>query len=336
VQKNRTFSGSVLLNGRKAGFRGKFDVNGNWSGQVTLAGHMVEIEMLLEGGELGNRVTGTLGIDGDNGEDAASFVFLPVSNSGSLGDEFELAGSQINMVLMSEGISNESFGHGYAMGKCGKDGVIRFTGRLADNAAWSGAARVVRDEVEGLRLPVAVALTTVRGLLIGEATIDSAPDEGEPHLQSSAAWRWVRSANSKSKTFAEGFVEELGVMGQVWSWTKGASVLGGSSANFTLTLSAPSGFEITTGAESLSGSLGASNKPTWSPAPPKGFTMKITPTSGLVSGKVPGIINGKAKTLSYQGLIFPSDMELDSGTTVRGAGFISGTGGSGTMKMIVP
>jgi hypothetical protein len=297
---------------------------------------MVEIEMLLEGGELGNRVTGTLGIDGDNGEDAASFVFLPVSNSGSPGDEFELSGAQINAVLMSEGISDESFGHGYAVGKCGKDGVIRFTGRLADNTAWSGAARVVRDEVEGLRLPVAVALTTVRGLLIGEATIDPAPDEGEPHLQSSAAWRWVRSANSKSKTFAEGFVEELGVMGQVWSWTKGASVLGGSSANFTLTLSAPSGFEITTGAESLSGSLGASNKPTWSPAPPKGFTMKITPTSGLVSGKVPGIINGKAKTLSYQGLIFPSDMELDSGTTVRGAGFISGTGGSGTMKMIVP
>jgi hypothetical protein len=93
---------------------------------------------------------------------------------------------------------------------------------------------------------------------------------------------------------------------------------------------------MATGAGSLSGSLGASSKPTWSSAPPKGFTIKITPTSGLVSGKVPGILNGKEAILSYQGLIFPSDMELDSGTAVRGAGFISGTEGSGTMKMIVP
>jgi hypothetical protein len=333
---NRQFSGALLINGSKAGFRGKFDVNGNWSGQVTLAGHTVEIEMLLEGGELGNRVTGTLGIDGVNQEDAASFVCLPVFNTGFPGDEFELAGAQINAVLMSEGISGKSFGHGYAMGKCGKDGVVRFTGRLADNTAWSGAARVVRDEVEGLRLPIAVALTTVRGLLIGEATINTGPDEGELHLQSNTPWRWVRSANSKSKTFAQGFVEELGVMGQVWSWTKGTSVLGGSSANFTLTLSAPSGFKIAAGAESLSGSLGASNKPTWTSAPPKGFTMKIMPASGLVSGNLPGTLDGKAAVLSYWGLIFPGDMELDSGTPVRGAGFISGRGASGTMEIIVP
>jgi hypothetical protein len=93
---------------------------------------------------------------------------------------------------------------------------------------------------------------------------------------------------------------------------------------------------MATVAESLSGSLGASNKPTWSPAPPKGFSMKITPASGLVSGNVPGILNGKAKTLSYQGLIFSSDMELDSGTTVRGAGFLNGSGASGAMEMIVP
>jgi hypothetical protein len=336
VQKKRTFSGSVLLNGRKAGFRGKFHVNGNWSGQVTLAGHMVEIEMLLEGGELGNRMTGTLGIDGINKEGASSFVCLPVSNTGLKGDEFALTGLQINMVMVSEGISGKSFGHGYAIGKCGKDGAIRFTGRLADNTPWSGASRVVRDEVESLCLPVAVALTRVRGLLMGEAMIDPAPDEGELHLQSSEAWRWARSANSKSQTFAEGFVEELGVLGQVWNWPKGTSALGGSSANFTLTLSAPSGFEIAPGAESLSGSLGASNKPTWTSALPKDFTMKITPTSGLVSGNLPGTLNGKAVVLSYQGLIFPSDMELDSGAPVRGAGFISGSTGSGAMEMLVP
>ena len=336
LNANRQFSGALLINGSKARFRGDFDTNGRWSGVVLVAGHSAEIEMLLEGGELGNRVTGTISFDGNNQEDAASFVCLPVSNSGSPGDEFELAGAQINAVLMSEGISGKSFGHGYAMGKCGKDGVIRFTGRLADNTAWSGTARVVRDEVEGLRLPVAVALTMVRGLLIGEATINPEPDEGEPHLQSSTSWRWVRSANSKSKAFAQGFVEEVGVMGQVWSWTRGTNVLGGSSANFTLTLSAPSGFEIATGAESLSGSLSASNKPNWSSAPPKGFIMKITPASGMVSGKVPGTLNGKEAILSYQGLIFPSDMELNSGTAVCGAGFISGSGASETMEMIVP
>jgi hypothetical protein len=64
--------------------------------------------------------------------------------------------------------------------------------------------------------------------------------------------------------------------------------------------------------------------------------MKITPASGLVSGKVPVTLNGKAKVLSYQGLIFPSDIELDSGNTIRGAGFLNGSGGSGMMEMIPP
>jgi hypothetical protein len=64
--------------------------------------------------------------------------------------------------------------------------------------------------------------------------------------------------------------------------------------------------------------------------------MKIMPASGLVSGKLPGTLNGKAAVFSYQGLIFPGDMELDSGTPVRGAGFMSGSGASGTMEMVAP
>jgi len=51
--------------------------------------------------------------------------------------------------------------------------------------------------------------------------------------------------------------------------------------------------------------------------------MAITTATGLVSGKIPGTQNGKAISLPYQGMLFPSDMPLVSRGSVRGAGFVS-------------
>jgi hypothetical protein len=51
--------------------------------------------------------------------------------------------------------------------------------------------------------------------------------------------------------------------------------------------------------------------------------MAITPATGLVSGKIPGTQNGKSVMLPYQGMLFPRDIPLESGGSVRGAGFVS-------------
>jgi hypothetical protein len=80
-------------------------------------------------------------------------------------------------------------------------------------------------------------------------------------------------------------------------------VLGGNPANFTLDFNfenQPEGFVPAPGLERVFGALGANNKPVWVENPPKGLAMMITPTTGLVSGKIPDTQNGKAAVLSYQ------------------------------------
>ncbi|MFM8983333.1 MAG: hypothetical protein ACKOLA_10585, partial [Spartobacteria bacterium] len=138
-------------------------------------------------------------------------------------------------------------------------------------------------------------------------------------------WTWTRPANAKAKSFPSGFTEEVNVLGREWTWSKGTSALGGTSANFTLDFSfgnSTGGFVPAAGVDGISGTLGANNKPLWSSTPPKGFSMKIAPATGLVSGKIPGTQNGKAVTVSYQGMLFRSDMPLESGGSPRGAGFV--------------
>jgi len=50
--------------------------------------------------------------------------------------------------------------------------------------------------------------------------------------------------------------------------------------------------------------------------------MTITPTTGLVSGKIPGTQNGKSVMLPYRGILFPINMLLESVDSARGAGFV--------------
>jgi hypothetical protein len=333
----RVFSGYVLKNEKKSSFRGVFDFHGNATIKLSKNSGVINLKLLEIGLEDGSwDQDDVVYISSDLETNGVNILSVCRPGGSKKGPTAPLAGQIVNILLESRGESGVSFGQGFANFKVGKNGAVKVAGKLADGSNLSGVFYMVQDGRGGWALPFALRMSASKSFLNGEAAINSNPETDAFHFQSIAPWTWTCPPNAKAKTFAAGFQEKLDVKGRVWSWTKGTSVLGGSSANFTLTLTAPSGFLMATGAESLSGSLSASNKPTWSLAPPKGFSMKITPTSGLVSGKVPGILNGKAKILSYQGLIFPSDMELDSGTTVRGAGFLNGSGASGAMELIVP
>jgi hypothetical protein len=228
-----------------------------------------------------------------------------------------LAGSLVNTLLQSRNESGIPFGYGFASVKPGKDGVFRFAGALPDGTKLSGTARAVEDGEGGWKLPVAIPLSSVKGFLHGEASVNPTPDIDELHISANAPWTWSRSANAKAKSFAAGFEEELDVFGQVWTWTKGSSALGGSSANFTMTLSAPYGASLYVGADSLSGSLRASNTVAWNQALPRGFSLKIVPSTGLISGKVPATQGGKSVLLPYQGVLFSDNLDIGSDSPVR-------------------
>ena len=69
----------------------------------------------------------------------------------------------------------------------------------------------------------------------------------------------------------------------------------------------------------------------WSQAPPKGFSIKIEPSTGLVSGKIPATQGGKSVLLPYQGILFSENLDIGPGVPLRGAGFVTGDGISNAM-----
>ena len=326
LDKSRAFTGSLLTPLGASALRGKFDDVGNAT--VSLVQPAGTLNLTLHAGGLSDgewdagdsvSISGVL----KHGDEEASFVCRPAPRKGGL--EAPMIGKTINILLESRNESSLGFGYGFASVKPGKDGVFRFAGALADGTKLAGTARAVENGVGGWKLPVAIPLSSVKGFLHGEAALDSSPDADGFHLASETPWTWTRPANAKANAFPVGFTEELNVRGREWKWTKGTSALGGNSANFTLDLNfgnQTGGFIPLVGVDGISGTLGSSNKPAWSLTPPKGFTMAITPATGLVSGKIPGTQNGKSVMLPYRGMLFLSDMPLESGGSPRGAGFV--------------
>ncbi len=340
IVKGTSFSGSLVSTAGRTRLRGKLDSQGKGAISIPTLGTL-NLELKTQG--LGDGVWDAqdsvylAAVLKTNGEEIP-LELRPAARKG--GSAAPLAGSRINALLESSGKSNFVFGHGFAGVAVGKAGAVRFTGSLADGTRISGSARMVEDGEGGWKLPVALPLASVKGFLHGEAAIVSSPGAGEFHLASSAPWTWTRPANPKAKSFAAGFQEELDVKGRVWSWIKGNSVLGGAGGNFTLALSFGDNsgeFVPAAGLENLQGRLGADNKPVWSAGPPpKGFTMRITPATGQFSGKIPGTRNGKSAVVSYQGMLFPSNMPIGADGSARGAGFVSGSNSANQVLLVVP
>lgn len=327
IGKTGAFTGTVVTPTGRIVKRGKFPSSG--AVLVNLESPAGSLELLLK----------TRGLE-DGRWDASDEVYLEaILRSGDEEIPFELrsaprkggrsaplVGKTINTLLESRNESGEGFGFGFASVKPGKTGVFRFAGSLADGTKLTGASRAVEDGPEGWKVPAAIRLPSVKGFLHGEMAVDVSPEAEGFHLEAEVPWIWTRPGNAKAKSFPAGFTEELNVCGREWKWTKGTSVLGGISANFTLDINFENqagGFVPLAGVDGITGVLGSTNQPVWSSSPPKGFSMRIEPATGLTSGKIPGTLNGKSAVLSYKGILFPSDMPLESGTTARGAGFSS-------------
>jgi hypothetical protein len=340
LSRGGSFSGFIVSPVAKYPFKGSFSASGKAA--VTFKQPLGTLDLTLKTNGLADGkwdaadevlIEAVLGI----GEEKIALELRPSSRKGAL--KSPLAGKTINTLIESRNESRLGFGYGFASVKPGKDGVFRFAGALADGTKLTGTARAVEDGAGGWNLPVAMPLPSVKGFLHGVAAIDEPPTVEGFHLASEEPWTWTRPANARAKSFPSGFSEKLNVRGREWKWNQGTSALGGSSANFTIALSfgdSSGGFVPVSGVDGLGGVLGASNKPTWTPSPPKGFTMKIVPATGLFSGIVPAIQSGKAAMLPYQGVLFSENLDIDSVGAVLGVGFISGSGSSGVMKITRP
>jgi hypothetical protein len=312
--KNGAFTGALLLEGKRIGTKGIFDSQGNAEVSLTSpSGSRVLINLLLENYiGTGLRVAGTITL---SDAQALDFTCYLTAYDGTSSGTFPLQGRTINTAWLCE---SGSFGHGFASAKAAKDGALRFAGRLADGSTWTGTARAVRDEIQALRALVAMPLSSAKGLLHGELIINEANPLA---LQSELPLTWIRSANPKSKTYANGIEELLNVQGSVWAIPNNGSIL--SAENLTLSLDID---------QSILGQSGGAISATWTSAnkaifknAPKGLTFKVTKSSGLFTGKAIPVNGATGKAVTYSGLLFNPPLEDAStaGTPLHGAGFLT-------------
>jgi hypothetical protein len=316
------------------GIRGQFDENGFTELDIktkTLSG--ISLELLIEPMSDKEYQVAANMVWPD--QPSTPFICNPVAYAGTEGENnFPLADKQINSLMASQSTSGIEFGHGIAMIKTSKDGTLKFTGRAADGSTITGTTRLVKDAFGDILAPVSFPLSAVKGLLHGVANINSNPGEGQYHFASPFEWTWLRLPQTKAKTYKEGFVEKLGVYGQVWSFTKGQSALPEAEGGFTFQVD-PEAVLLEEPLD-LSGTWPTNNKPVWDGAP-KGFTFKVNTATGQISGASPRTVNGKAtKALSYQGLLVRPALESYDGAPLMGGGFLLGTESSGVVELTTP
>jgi uncharacterized repeat protein (TIGR02543 family) len=334
LAKGGAFTGSMVILGSRISIRGKFDAYGAAEISVsnkTMSGVFVDlsIEPMTET-EFQLRAS----IRWDD-ETSSEFVCYPVAYTGTGGaNNCSLAGKQINSLLISQLLSGIDFGHGFAKIKVSTNGTLTFAGRMADGSTVSGTSRLVKDEYQDLLAQVSLPLPAVKGLLHGVAEIKTDPEEGQYHLASSSEWTWVRLPQSRARVFKEGFAEKLNVYGQVWNYTKGQSALPEALDGFRFQVDSDS--IVLEEPLELWGSWPSSNKPIWDYSP-KGFTFKVNPITGDISGTAPRTINGKAtKAATYQGLLLRPSLDTYDGAPLMGGGYILGTESSGAVEITTP
>jgi uncharacterized repeat protein (TIGR02543 family) len=334
LAKGGGFTGSMVILGSRVSIRGKFDAYGAAEISVsnkTMSGVFVDlsIEPMTETEfQLGASIRW-------DDETSSEFVCYPVAFTGTGGaNNCSLAGKQINSLLISQLLSGIDFGHGFAKIKVSTNGTLTFAGRMADGSTVSGTSRLVKDQYEDLLAQVSLPLSAVKGLLHGVAEIKTDPEEAQYHLASPDEWTWVRLPQSRARIFKEGFAEKLNVYGQVWNYTKGQSALPEALDGFRFQVD-PDSIVLEEPLE-LWGSWPSSNKPTWDYSP-KGFTFKVNPITGDISGTAPRTMNGTAtKAATYQGLLLRPGLDTYDGAPLMGGGYILGTESSGAVEITTP
>jgi hypothetical protein len=334
LAKGGAFTGSMVILGSRISIRGKFDAYGAAEISVnskTTPGVFVDlsIEPMTE-----TEFQVAAGIRWSD-ETSSEFVCYPVAYTGTGGtNNCILAGKQINSLLISQLVSGIDFGHGFAKIKVSTNGTLTFSGRMADGSTVSGTSRLAKDEYGDLLAQASFPLPAVKGLLHGVAEVKIDPEEGQYHLASPYEWTWVRLPQSRARIFKEGFAERLNVYGQVWNYTKGQSVLPEGADGFTFQVD-PDAIVLEDPLD-LWGSWPSSNKPTWDYMP-KGFTFKVNPITGDISGTAPRTIDGKAaKAATYQGLLLRPSLDTYDGAPLMGGGYILGTESSGAVELTAP
>lgn len=329
TKADRSFTGSLLLEGKKLPFKGVFDAT---SGNSTVtvkrgsAGNAtVELSYVGSGR---SRVSGNLTTTAGT----ASFQLNPES---SLESGFHpLAGARYTALMDTYApTGGTNPGQGYATISVSNDGTATVAGRLADGSKpFLQKIRILNNGSDSWYLPVYIPLYAgSSGLVSGDIRIPKhyTPKAGNLF----GALTWMRPADSKSASLPAGFLRGLDVYGEIFAPLSGVSLLSGTaqSTAFEIGLDSTAQWTVNPGsqqpepASKKSGTWPNTNIPVLASGAPSGFTLKLDLKTGIVTGTFPLLVGSKTVSTAFQGVLFD-----DSARSYSGGGFFvsqSGTRG---------
>ena len=329
VTTKNSFTGSLVLDGKKNTLRGTF--NGNNS-SIENTGFRVSLvrSSANSGGSIAGNVTTLSG--------TMAYTARPVAYSGMRGDVFPLAGKKVTASLLGTGNRQTGLviGHGFSSVALGKDGTATFAGKLPDGSKITGSARADDSGTGGLMLPVAIPIPSTKGLLCGELAVTEDQTDGASQLSGLLAW--LRGSMPKSNAYPAGLLCEIELMGSLWNPNSGMNLLTGKQEDHSFTLNIDPGSDIFASAIDQSGAWPANNKPKLNTSTPGASTFTVSARTGLFSGKVvmPPVNGAKGKATAFQGIMLATPINVGNMTFIHGVGFLPGTDKSVPVEVTTP
>lgn len=352
TKRNGEFTGSLRLAGAILPLKGKF----NGTGEATVTVHRTgkgesdasEKERRSEGAAAAKppvsrnvvvalkfeaapsvRITGTVVAGGA----PLAFTALPAAYAGVKPGNHDRDGRRYTVILSS---LDPALGHGYATLVIAADGAATLAGKLVDRTSFTAVSRTVDDGNGNWLVSVHVPLYAGGGgMLIGEVLVHGTAPTDSANVV--GALEWLRPASSrenKAKTFSGGFLKSLEPTGNSYQFKEGISLISGTAATGSFTLSADPQAAVLAAAKNFPGLWPKNNNPSFTASPAK---LAFARKTGVFQGSFARVVNGKSVSTPYEGVILANPLILPGATNpVRGGGFFSTGTASGPVEVTAP
>jgi len=246
------------------------------------------------------RLGGTVSLAGSSGQ----FSDAPIQLLPSV--DISSQPLRLNVLMRNAGpVQAPVTGDGFAVVRTARGGNFRYVGTMPDGLKFTGAGQILEVVSGSFAATIASALRG-GGMLLGQPSVNVAPQYGQAHLQGSVLW-----------TRADGVVNCL-TQGVVWEVARGQSLVEGRSSVLLGMRPAGENYSATPVAWLQNN---------------KAFVvydqlvpMRVGGNSGLFGGSLPSLAQGgSAGSRRYKGILFGRPI-FDAGIWLYGGGHLLESG----------
>ena len=302
IGRSGVMSGKLNLSGASYGLSGAFLGDGTYSNSIPqgrAAPLIVQLQVDLKGG---NKLFGTL-----RGSAWSAVVGANRLTYDSRTNPAPQAGQYTLVVAGAEGVATLPDGDGYGTATVGRDGIVRFTGWLADGAPISQSVPL---SAAG-RWPLYAGLYSGKGYVLGWMTFNDATSLG-------GELTWCKPS-AKANLYPLGFTWIAEANGTRYSApSRGTNLLGATNSSLTLVLEQGGLAESITNRFTLNARNRVEN-----PSLTNALALTFAPSTGRFSGRQD--VPGSRQSVSFNGIIVQGQ--------TNGAGYFRGTDQSGRVLL---